>query len=221
MPRDSTQTTSAQHMTLQPCHTVLSSSQADTLKIAELCSTFVEKIKSAWRRNTRHQGWDRSNTVRTRRDMTALRQLSDIDMWSICLANALFKHDCVFCWFLPDDGLHDDITLSADHVTYKTLCDVFTRTKYPPFILRVISLMSWLCFPPSYVCLHPISAHLMTSSNTSFQQWSTHGVCAAWVCACMCAQMNSCINKSKGVWAVHNILFCICVRAETGPSCCQ
>lgn len=166
----------------------------------------------------RHEGWDWSDGIwRRSREMTALRLLSVIDLWWIYLASALFKHELVLRWSLPDDDLHDDISLPDDHVTYEMLRGVLTRTIYPPCILCVLA-----AFPPSHIPSHPISAYPMTSRNPSFWQhtWgSTHGVYPAWVCACICAQMNSCINKCA--WAVRNVSFCICVRTETGPSRCQ
>lgn len=101
-------------------------------------------------------------------EMTALTPLSVIDLCWFCLACALFRHEHVHCWSLPDDSLHDEISLPADHMTYRMLRGVLTRTEYPPCIPHVIILMSWLWFPllPS----HP------RNRNILFQE-CTWGLC--------------------------------------------
>lgn len=63
--------------------------------------------------------------------MTASRRLSLIDLWWICLASALFRHEHVLLWFLPDDDLYDDIALPDIHVTHRTLCGDLTGTHIP------------------------------------------------------------------------------------------
>lgn len=124
---------------------------------ALLWGAFMEKNESGWGRNARHEGWDWGDGKwRRRGEMTAPRQLSVIDLCWICLASALLKHERVLQWSLPDDGLHDDISLPDDHVTYKTLRGVLTRNTYPLSILRVIVLMSLLRFHPAY----PLASNL-------------------------------------------------------------
>ena len=183
---------------------------------ALLWGAFMEKNESGWGRNTRHEGWDWGDGKwRRRGEMTALRQLSVIDLCWICLASALLKHERVLQWSLPDDRPHDDISLPADHVTYKTLRGVLTRNTYPLSILHVIVLMSWLRPRP------PPTSPCIQSLPTPPHPGTHHFGSGAHMCACMCAQMNSCINNSKCACGVQKVLFCICVRAETGPSRCQ
>ncbi len=122
----------------------------------------------------RHEGWDWSDGIwRRSREMTALRLLSVIDLWWICLVSALFKHERVLWWSLPDDDLHDDISLPADHVAYKTPRGVLTRTTYPPCILRAMDLMSWLRFP-SHISPHIQSLPTPRPPGTHHFD-STHG----------------------------------------------
>lgn len=117
-------------MTLQPCHTVLYSSQRQ--RGSALMHFYREKWVSA---REKHKAWgtkDRSSGVwRRSGKMTALRRLSLIDLWRICLLSALLKHECVLWLFLPDDDLRDDISLPADHVTYKMSCGDLSNTHIP------------------------------------------------------------------------------------------
>lgn len=139
-----------------PYSTVRQPDQCSTDSRTLLWSTLMKKISQGeGEKDTR----DKINAmVYEERDweMTALTPLSVIDLCWFCLACALFGHEHVHCWSLPDDSLHDEISLPADHMTYRMLRGVLTRTEYPPCIPHVIILMSWLRFPPaltSNLCL--------------------------------------------------------------------
>lgn len=99
---------------------------------AGLWCTFTEKNESGWGRNSRHEGWDWiSGILRQSGIMTTPGGQSLIDLWWICLASTLFKHELVHWWFIPDDNLPSDISLPDDHVTYKMLCGDLTSTHIP------------------------------------------------------------------------------------------
>lgn len=110
-------------MTLQPRHTVLCNSGA------LLWCAFTEKYESGWGGNTRNEGWARSSGIWKRGgEMSAATGLSLVDLLWICAASALFRHERVLCWFLPDDGSLSYILL---HVTYKILRGDLNSTHIP------------------------------------------------------------------------------------------
>lgn len=140
-------------MSPQPCHTA---------------RVFTENYESGRGRNTRREGWG----WRRSGEATALRGLSLIDLWWICLVSTLFKHEHVLCLFLPDGGLHADISPPDDHVTYGMLCGDLTSAH----IRYILSL--WCLWPFLLLISHNPSIRANTclfhrTRNSSFReaQW--------------------------------------------------
>lgn len=124
-PRDSTQTTSAQHMTSQPCHTVLYGCQSQQgSALMRLCRekwVNMKKKHKTWgmRLKQRYTGnkWEDNSTE------------AAIAYWSVVNLSCEFivLYECVLWLFLPDD----EILLPADQVTYKVICGDLTSTYVP------------------------------------------------------------------------------------------
>ena len=94
---------------------------------------FTEKNEPGWGRNARREG------MRLKRWYTEKKWRTDspdavISYWFVLWVHCL-EHERVLRWSLPDDDLHDAISLPADHVTYKTLCGCYNHkyTAMPSF----------------------------------------------------------------------------------------
>lgn len=61
-------------------------------------------------------------------------QLLIADCWCYFLECALFKHEYAHCWYIPDDGLHEDVLQEAPPTLLYLL------------IIVIIIPMSWQCF---------------------------------------------------------------------------
>lgn len=69
-----------------------------------------EQNKWGWK-SKRYWGWDWSNVYWGKgREIEGLMRLLITDWWWFCLECTLFKDEYVHCWYLPDDGLYDDIS---------------------------------------------------------------------------------------------------------------
>lgn len=195
-------------MTLQLCHTVRCSRQANAPETAGLCSEALLQRKMS-------RGEGETQDVRDETDVMVYGE--EVEKWQprggyqllICGEFVLRVH-CSSMNVCFGDLFQMMIYMTIPHrltMTYKTLRGVLTRTIYPPHILCAIALAFLRHFPlTSYLCLpHDLQeCVILTVEHTG-----------------VCAQINSCTNISECTCALHNILFCVCVRAETGPSCCQ
>jgi len=126
------------------------------------CSHAIQRCGSQ-RQPASESGWVWSCGIwRRSGDMTAARGLSVIDLRWICPASALFKHEHVLRWFLPDDDLRGDISLPGDHVTYKMLCDDLSSTHIP--ILHPLCHHSYvLAASPNFI--YPLTSNLYLPHN--------------------------------------------------------